>query len=179
VTAPAGPEPVTPDEAALDARAAHRAESIAEFVYGTTAVIISLSGLEIVGSVPPEAAAAVTLAGAAAMWLSHAYARYLGGHVAHGQGRAPLGIVRSLRLSAPIVLAAVPASLLLAGAVLGFWSARVAIFGANLLAIVVLGVAGWTGARAADRSLPVSLGWAAMTASIGIGIVLLESLLHH
>ncbi len=174
MTAPVLPEAMT---ATAVSSAAHRAEATAEFVYGTTAVLIALSGLELVGGVPPEKAAAVTFASAVAIWLSHAYATYLGAHVV-ADPRHALGIVGSLRRSAPIVLAAVPATVLLAGSVMGWWSASTAILMANALAIVVLAVAGWVGARATRSSLGRSLGWAAITASIGIGIVVLESFLH-
>lgn len=174
MTAPEMPEAMAAPDASS---AAHRAESTAEFVYGTTGVLIALSGLELVGGVAPEKAAAVTLAGAVAIWLSHAYATYLGAHVV-GDPRHTFGILYALRRSFPIVVAAVPAALLLAGSVVGWWSASTAILLANWLAIVVLAVAGWIGARATGSGYGVAAGWAAMTASIGVGIVLLESLLH-
>ena len=158
--------------------AVHRAEATAEFVYGTTAVIIALSGLEIVGGVPPESAALLTIAGAAAIWLCHAYAAYLGAHVVHGQAHASGEILGYLRRSAPIVLAAIPAALLLGGSVAGLWPVGTAIFAANVLAIVVLAVCGWIGARAARSSVAMSLGWAGLTACIGLGIVIVETLLH-
>ena len=96
-----------PGTTGASSAAVHRAEATAEFVYGTTAVIIALSGLEIVGGVPPESAALLTIAGAAAIWLCHAYAAYLGAHVVHGQAHATGEILGYLRRSAPIVLAAI------------------------------------------------------------------------
>ena len=169
-------------EAAMSApgasAATHRAEATAEFVYGTTTVIIALSGLEIVGGVPPQSAAVLTIAGAAAIWLCHAYASYLGAHVVHGQTHASGEILGYLRRSAPIVLAALPAALLLGGSVVGLWSVSAAILLANVLAIIVLAVCGWIGARAAGSSRPMSVLWAAATAGIGLGLVVFETLLH-
>ena len=169
-------------EAALSApgasAATHRAEATAEFVYGTTTVIIALSGLEIVGGVPPESAAALTIAGAAAIWLCHAYASYLGAHVVHGQTHANGEVLGYLRRSSPIVLAAVPAALLLGGSVAGLWAVGTAIFLANVLSIVVLAACGWIGARAARASYAMALGWATVTAGIGLGLVVFKTLLH-
>jgi hypothetical protein len=163
-------------------RLAVRAEHVGEFVYGTTTVLIALAGLEIVGGVPPASVGAIVLTGSVAIWLAHSYASYLGAHASRGlqahDEPAQAEIGHALRTSAPIVLAAIPATLLLGGATLGWWGVSDAIRAANLAAILVLGAAGWIGARATGSSTSSALIWAVGTASIGIGIVGIELLLH-
>ena len=159
-----------------------RAEHVGELVYGTTAVLIAMAGLEIVGGIAPTKVGAIVLAGAVAMWLTHAYAGYLGKHAVHGKPatitevRSEVG--HSLRASFPIVWAAVPATLLLAGASFGLWTASGAIRAGNIVGVVILAAAGWTGARATGSSRAGAAAWAVATASIGLGIVALELLLH-
>jgi hypothetical protein len=159
-----------------------RAEHVGELVYGTTAVLIAMAGLEIVGGVAPNAVGAIVLAGAIAMWLTHAYAGYLGRHAVHGKPstvrEVRAEVTHSLRESFPIVWAAVPATILLAGASIEIWSVSGAIRAANIVGIVILAAAGWTGARATGSSPIGATVWAIATASIGIGIVVLELLLH-
>jgi hypothetical protein len=160
-------------------RLAIRGEHVGEFVYGTTAVLIAMAGVEVVGGTAPDAVAAIVLASSVAVWLTHAYAGYLGAVIDHGGVRPTRHEVGAAFVrSSPIVLAAIPAVVLLGGASLGLWPVGSAVTVINVTAVAVLALAGWIGAWATGASPVRAVAWAAATASIGVGIVGLELLLH-
>jgi hypothetical protein len=156
-----------------------RALWMSELVYGTLAVLIAIAGVEVAGGgVGPTGAGAIILVGAAATWFAHAYATVLGHRVAVG-GPATVGqIGHALAHAWPIALAAVPSVVAFGGASLGWWSPGAARGFSNGAGIAVLAGAGWIAGRAAGASLAGQLASTALTASIGVGIVAMELLLH-
>ena len=155
--------------------AAHRAT---EFVYGTIAVLIVIAGIDISGG-RASAAPAIILVAAIATWLAHAYAETLGLQLTTGRSTSRADIGRALMGSFPIVLAALPATAVSVGALLGFWSTRTSIVLANGLALLVLAAAGWFAARGAGDTRLQSLASALVSTSIGLAIVAMELLVHY
>ena len=169
------------DHAAVDHHAAaHRAT---EFVYGTIAVLIVIAGIDIssldLSDSRASGAPAIIMVAAIATWLAHAYAATLGLQLTTGRstGRADIG--RALRGSFPIVLAALPATAVSVGAVLGYWTPRTSVLLANGLALLVLAAAGWFAARGAGDTRFESFVSAVVSTSIGLAIVAMEVLVHH
>ena len=155
---------------------AHRAK---EFVYGTIAVLIVISGIESAGPRGANAAGAIILVGAAATWFAHAYADTLGVRLASGRTTTAADGLRALRDAWPIVVAALPATVATACAALGFWTLGTGLAIANILALVALAAAGWLAARGSGSSLTRSAASAVVSTSIGLGIVAMELLVHH
>jgi len=131
-----------------------RAEWTSELVYGTLAVLIAIAGIDV------------------------AFSAVLGRRAAMG-AHASAGVGHALLKAWPILLAAIPSFIAFGGASLGWWPAGSAMTFSNVAGIVVLGGAGWIAARAADSNLGGQLVSTILTASIGLGIVLVEMLVHH
>ena len=155
-----------------------RAAWISELVYGTLAVLIAIAGLEVAGGASPTGAGAIILVGALATWVAHAYATSLGHRAALGRQASAGQIHLALRHHWTIVLAAIPSVILLGGASLGFWSSGAAMGISNAAGIAVLAGAGWMAARVAGVNLSGKVSSTILTASIGLGIVAVERLLH-
>ncbi len=155
-----------------------RAAWISELVYGTLAVLIAIAGIEVAGGASPTGAGAIILAGALATWVAHAYATFLGHRAALGRQASAGQIDLALRHHWTIVLAAIPSVILFGGASLGFWSSGAAMVISNGAGIAVLAGAGWMAARVAGVNLRGQVSSTILTASIGLGIVAVEFLLH-
>jgi hypothetical protein len=156
-----------------------RADWMSELVYGTLTVLIAIAGFEVAGGGSPVGAGAIILAGSAATWLAHAYAIELGRRAALGHAISRGHFGRALLHALPIVFAAIPSVIAFTGATLAWWSSATAMGFSNAAGIVVLAGAGFVAARAAGSSLGGRLGSAALTASIGVGIVAVQMLFHH
>jgi hypothetical protein len=155
-----------------------RAAWTSELVYGTLTVLIAIAGFEVAGGASPTGAGAIILAGAVATWFAHAYATALGRRATAGPQASAGHIGYSLRHTWPIVLAAIPAFIALGGASLGWWSTGAALFWSNAAGIGVLAGAGWMAARASGANLGGQVGSTILTASIGLGIVAVQLLIH-
>ena len=155
-----------------------RAEWTSELVYGTLAVLIAIAGIDVAGGASATGTGAIVLVGAAATWFAHAFSAVLGRRAAMG-AHASAGVGHALLKAWPILLAAIPSFIAFGGASLGWWPAGSAMTFSNVAGIVVLGGAGWIAARAADSNLGGQLVSTILTASIGLGIVLVEMLVHH
>jgi hypothetical protein len=155
-----------------------RAAWTSELVYGTLTVLIAIAGVEVAGGASPTGAGAIVLVGAVATWLAHAYATLLGRRAALGHQASVAQVGHALRHTWPIVLAAIPSVIAIGGASLGWWSSGVALGFSNAAGIAVLAGAGWMAARAASANLGGQLRSTIVTASIGLGIVAVELLLH-
>ena len=160
--------------------AAHRAT---EFVYGTIAVLIVIAGIDISGADlsgdRASAAPAIILVAAIATWLAHAYAETLGLQLTTGRSTSRADIGRALRGAFPIVVAALPATAVSVGAVLGIVPPRASVLLANGLALLVLAAAGWFAARGSGDTRMQSFVSAVVSTSIGLAIVAMELLVHH
>jgi hypothetical protein len=150
-----------------------------EFIYGTIAVLIVISGIEIGGGSDSPAVAAIILAAAVATWVAHSYAGYMGRRLVVGHRATTREVMASLKDDSPIVLAALPAAAAAIGARLGFWSLSTALFIGNVLALVTLAATGWLVARASGASTAGAIVSTIVSTSIGLGIVAVQLLVHH
>ncbi len=155
-----------------------RALWISELVYGTLTVLIAIAGIDLAGGASPIGTGAIVLVGAAATWVAHAYASVLGRRVAMGHPASAAQIRRALVHASPILLAAIPSVIALGGASLGWWSSGAARGFSNVAAIAVLAAAGWMAAQVARETLGEKVRSTLLTASIGLGIVAVELLIH-
>lgn len=161
-----------------EAGADHRAERIKAFIYGTIATLIAVAAFETVGRGAPVAAGAIVAVSALATWFAHAYATVLGERLADPHGLTIGEVVTALRDAWPIVVAAVPATVLVAGATIGLWSLKSAILGADVAGIVVMAVAGFASARVVGAGRLATVAWILVTAAIGFAIVAVELAVH-
>lgn len=155
-----------------------RAHWMTELVYGTLTALIAIAGIEVAGGASPTGAGAIVLVGAAATWLAHSYAALLGRRAATGHPLSATQIGHALRRAWPILLAALPSVVALGGASIGLWSSEVALAFSNIAGIAVLAGAGYLAARAGGATLAGQLTSTVVTASIGVGIVAVERLIH-
>jgi hypothetical protein len=173
VIGPDGEDPLARGDAAHE-----RAKWVESFVYGTIATLIAMAGFEVVNGREPVAAGAIIVVSALATWFAHAYSMILGAEVAQRRAVTPRFIARALREGAPIVYAAVPATIFSMLAAQGFWSLRTAILVGNVAGIIVMAIAGFTAARV-TRARPLqTVVWVVVTAAIGLSIVLIEAGVH-
>jgi hypothetical protein len=168
------PSPGSSDGATLD-----RARRVETFVYGTIATLIALAGFESLGLRQPIAAGAIIAVSAVATWFAHAYSTVLGERAASDRPLDRSQVVQALREAFPIVVAAVPATILAVGAAQGFWPLETAIVVANIAGIAVMAGAGLAAARATHASPRGTIVWVVASAAIGAAIVIVELAVHH
>jgi hypothetical protein len=156
-----------------------RAAWTSELVYGTLTVIIALAGIEVAGGAGPSGAGAIVIVGAGATWVAHAYSGLLGHRAATGRPTTATDVRHALRHSLPIVMAALPATIAMGGASVGWWSAAAAFLFASAAGIAVLAGAGWLAARATGENIRGQVLSMIVTTSIGVAIVVVEILIHH
>ena len=161
-------------------RMVHRdADRVQAFIYGTIATLIAMAAFEIVDESDPLAAGAIIVASAIATCLAHAYSALLGDELSEGDSLTLRGIAKVLREAFPIVVAAIPATLLAIGAAAGYWTLEQAVGAANLLGIAIMAGAGLASARAVRATPAMTVVWVVGTAAIGASIVLVELAVHH
>jgi hypothetical protein len=159
---------------------AYRTKRVSEFVYGVTSAMIAIAGLiESSYSESGWGAAAAVVSGAAAIWLAHSYADWLGEHVRAKGEHGFSGILLSLRASWPIVLAgfllAAPAAL----SETGVWSVAVGLTLGNAIGIAMLFALGLTAARLSEANAIRTAGMTLLTVGIGMAIIAIEQAVHH
>lgn len=152
---------------------------VGPLVYGTLSVLIVVAGLQVAGESTPFGSGAIILAGAVATWLAHTYADLMGQRADRSHSMSPRDVAHGLRHASPIILAAVPAALALGGAVQTWWTLEAAILATNLAGVAVLAVAGLAAAQARGSGPGGAILSTVATTSIGLGIILVEILLHH
>lgn len=100
-------------------------ERLASYVTGVIATLVAIGGLYLVERLEASTAMAVVAAGAVAIWLARTSSKLVmlqsSGHM---RSCIPEGFAE-LRRSWPIVVAAIPPVLALAGAAIHFWSVTV------------------------------------------------------
>jgi len=118
-------------------------EKYAEYVYGTIGVMVAVAGLNAgAHDVRATNAVVVVLIGALATWFAHAFSHLVGERVKR-QGPVPRErIVAAFATSWMIVVAAVPATVVMVLSGLGLWSVSTGLSLANGTAVVSLAVVG-------------------------------------
>jgi len=141
---------------AIEIDAAVRPGQLASYVTGVIATLVAIGGLYLANNLRAITAMAIVAAGAAAIWLARASFRLVtlqaSGHMA---SCLPEGLAE-LRRSWPVILAAVPPVLALAGAAAQLWSVTLGLHIGQALGVCGLIAAGLLTARRLRAT-----GWAA------------------
>ncbi len=148
-------------------------ERLARYVTGVIATLVAIGGLYLVKRLQPTTAMAVVAAGALAIWLARTSSR-----VAMLQGSDQVGSClpdgfAELRRSWPIVAAAIPPVLSLAGAAINLWSVTVGLHIGQAVAVCGLIAAGLlTGRRlqASGWALASYVIWLTVSGLLAVGI---------
>jgi hypothetical protein len=166
----------------LDVTKRWRGERFAERVsaasYGT---ILVLSSLPLInpGDVESGLGWELVTGVGVATWVAHFYAEIVGDHLRHNIAPRREEVVRAMVDGLPILLAAVLPAVFLALGRIDVLEPRTALWTAVIVAIVQLvGVGALAGAAVSDRHRTVWW-YAAITAGIGLAVVLLKILLGH
>jgi VIT1/CCC1 family predicted Fe2+/Mn2+ transporter len=159
---------------------AYRTKRVSEFVYGVISAMIAIAGL-VEGSYGGSGrnAAAVVITGAAAIWLAHSYAEWLGEHVRAKGENGFIGVFHAARASWPIVIAgfiiAAPAAFSESGA----WSVSRGLWLGTMIGLAMLFVLGLVAARLSQLSAIRTAGMTLLTVGIGVAVVAVERAVHH
>jgi hypothetical protein len=159
-------------------RGEHFAERVSAASYGTILVLSSLPLIK-----PDDVASGlgwelVTGVGVAT-WVAHLYAEIVGDHLRHSAAPRREEVVTSMIDGLPILLAAVLPAVILGLGRLDVLEPKTALWIALVVAIVQLvGVGALAGAAASHRGRTVWW-YAAITAGIGLAVVLLKLVLRH
>jgi hypothetical protein len=167
-----------PTDAASLAAQRGRAQRVDSFVYGTIATIIAMAAFDTSGSGDPVAAGAIVIVSAVATWFAHAFSTILGERLAVGESIGLPRVWRGLREAWPIVIAAIPATILAVGATQDLWSLAAAVRVSNIAGVIALGGAGFAAARVMRASALSTTAWVLGTSAIGLTIVLVEIAVH-
>jgi len=117
-------------------------EGLASYVTGVIATLVAIGGLYLVNRLEATTAMAVVAAGCIAIWLARTCAKLvLLQGAGHSGSCVPEGFAE-LRLSWPVVVAAIPPVLGLAGAAIQLWSVTVGLHIGQALGVCGLIAAG-------------------------------------
>jgi hypothetical protein len=164
-------------EPRAEIKTAVRPEHMASYVTGVIATLVAIGGLYLANKLAATTAMAVIAAGTIAIWLARSSFRLVmlqaNGHTG---SCVPEG-VGELRRSWPVILAAVPPILALAGAAAGLWSVTVGLHIGQALGVCGLITAGVLTARRLHVTGWVMAGyviWLALSGLLVAGIELLS-----
>ena len=151
---------------------------LADYVYGTISTLVAISGLTFEQNPGAMTTAGVVVVGAVAIWFAHCLSRLVILPEWRNLALKPSEVWGELRHSWSIVSAALPATLIFVLAGFHLWKVRTAfnlaeIVGVLALAVVAIGTSAGTNRSAWRRAAFVT-----GMVSIGVMIVLLESLVH-
>jgi MFS family permease len=157
-----------------------RTRRLSEFVYGVISAMIAIAGLSDNSEpIAGFAAAAAVVAGAAAIWLAHSYADWLGERV---RERHELGFQDILHVAAtawPIVIAGVIVSLPIALAETSLWDLETGLLLGNLTGLVILALIGLYAGILAQMSALRTLALMLLTIGLGALVIGVEQAVHH
>ena len=149
---------------------------LASYVTGVIATLVAIGGLYLANNVKAITAMAIVAAGAAAIWLGRASFRLV---MLQGADQmdscVPEGLAE-LRRSWPVILAAVPPVLALAGAAAKLWSVTLGLHIGQALGVCGLIAAGFLTARrlrATGWAMASYIVWLAGSGLLVVGIELL------
>jgi hypothetical protein len=158
-------------------------DHLAASIYGTITTLVAIGGLtisqKVERSLDPLEADSVILVGAISVSLAHG-ASHLVADLA--RRRAPLkarDVIAELRRVWPIVVAALPATVVLALSAAGLWSLDTALNEATALAVAALALVGVVTAGLAERSTAKRLAYVVSITMVGVAIAALEVAAHH
>jgi len=156
--------------------AGSRTQQLAGYVTGVIATLVAIGGLYLANHLSATTAMAVVAAGAVAIWLARASFRLVTLQATGHMGSCiPEGFAE-LRRSWPVVLAALPPVLALAGAAAKFWSVTIGLHIGQALGVCGLIAAGLlTGRRvqATGWAMASYVIWLAVSGLLVVGIELL------
>ena len=164
-------EPTARTETAL------RPEHLAGYVTGVIATLVAIGGLYLANKLEATTAMAIVAAGTVAIWLARASFRLV---MLQGTGHMgsclPEGLAE-LRRSWPVVLAALPPVLVLAGAAAKLWSVTVGLHIGQAVGVCGLVGVGLLTARrlkATGWAMASYVGWLTVSGLLVVGIELLS-----
>ena len=150
---------------------------LASYVTGVIATLVAIGGLYLAHKLKATTAMAVITAGAVAIWLARASFSLV---MLQGRGHMgsciPEGLAE-LRRSWPVVLAALPPVVALAGAAANLWSVTIGLHIGQAVGVCGLIAAGLITARrlqATGWAMASYVVWLAVSGLLGVGIELLS-----
>jgi hypothetical protein len=154
-----------------------RPEHLAGYVTGVIATLVAIGGLYLANKLAATTAIAIIAAGAIAIWLGRASARLVMLQASGHMGSCiPEGLAE-LRRSWPVILAALPPVLALAGAAAKLWSVTIGLHIGQALGVVGLIIAGLLTARrlqATGWAMASYVAWLTLSGLLVVGIELLS-----
>jgi hypothetical protein len=149
---------------------------LADYVYGTISTLVALAGLTF--ETHPEAltTAGVVVVGAVAIWLAHTLSRLITTRSWHHMTLKRSDIREELLSSWPILAAAIPATIVFTLSGLHLWKVWTAFVIADVIGVLALAVVGTAGGG--ERPLGRRILYVGALVSVGVAIVLLESVVH-
>jgi hypothetical protein len=170
---------VTEDRISASEQDEDLAEKLQEFVYGTITALVVIGALDGEQLRSPRNATVVVVGTAIATWLAHTFAALIGVHVRERRAIRRYEIATKFRRSWRIVTAAVPTTVLLVLADIGWIALRSALSAATAVGILQLVVVGVIAARRSEFTLLGVAAYAAGATVIGLVIVAIEIAAFH
>ena len=148
-------------------------------MYGTISTLVALAGLTFESNPGDLTTAGVVVVGAIAIWLAHALSRLITTRSWQHMTLKRSDIRRELVGSWSILAAAIPAtSCFHAVGALHFWGVWTSFVIADVIGVLALAVVGIGTAGVGERPLGRRALYVSALVSVGMAIVLLESLVH-
>lgn len=152
---------------------------LSEFVYGTVTGMVAVAGISGGDEASWSEAALVIVAGAAAIWVAHAYAVLMGKRVAVGHRLDARDLGEALRGSWPIVSAGVILAVPLLPVAAGLWSLDFALGASSLTGVLILALVGILAGVITHETWPRRILLAVLSAGLGLAVVAVELAVHH
>lgn len=151
---------------------------LADYVYGTISTLVALAGLTFETNPGALTTAGVVVVGAVAIWLAHTLSRLITTRSWHNMALKRSDIRQELLGSWSILAAAIPATIVFTLSGLHVWEVWTAFVIADVIGVLALAVVGIGTAGGGERPLGRRILYVGALVSVGVAIVLLESVVH-
>ena len=178
---PDGPrtgEPPSRDDSKAESGLNWSVHWLADYVYGTISTLVALAGLTFETNPGALTTAGTVVVGAVAIWLAHALSRLITSGSWHNMTLKRSDIRQELLGSWSILAAAIPATIVFTLAGLHVWKVWTAFVIADVIGVLALAGVGIGTVGGGERPLGRRILYVGALVSVGVAIVLLESVVH-
>jgi hypothetical protein len=151
---------------------------LSSYVYGTISTLVAISGLTFEKNPGALTTAGVVVVGAVAIWFAHALSQLVVLPSWQNLDLKAADVRMELRNSWSILVAAIPATFIFILAGIHLFEVRTAFIVADVVGVLALAVVGIGTAGDSERPLGRRLLYTGCMVSVGLLIVVLESVVH-
>lgn len=152
---------------------------LSEFIYGTVTGMVAVVGIDSGADASGWEALLIVVAGAAAIWVAHAYATLMSHRITSGRRAEGRDLVEALRSSWPVVSAGLLLAAPLLGVVFGVYALQTGLGLSSIMGVLILALIGIAAGIVTHETWPRRIVLVLLSCGLGLAIVVIELAVHH